>query len=114
MLPTESSSYRRGMELTLPVLAGMVSTAVFAGSVLPMLHKALRTRELSSYSLSNIALANIGNVVHSVYVFDLPPGPIWFLHGFYLVSSALMLYWYLGSHSAPRRRALASSGQGLA
>jgi hypothetical protein len=83
------------MEVTLPILAGMVSTAIFAGSVLPMLHKAMRTRELSSYSLGNIALANVGNAVHSVYVFDLPPGPIWFLHSFYVVSSALMLYWYL-------------------
>ncbi|WP_206050870.1 hypothetical protein [Nocardioides speluncae] len=83
------------MEATLPVLAGMVSTAVFAGSMLPMLRKALRTRELSSYSLGNIALANVGNAVHSIYVFNLPPGPIWFLHAFYVVSSALMLYWYV-------------------
>lgn len=83
------------MGATLPLLAGMVSTAVFAGSVVPMLRKAARTRELSSYSPGNIALANIGNAVHSVYVFHLPPGPIWFLHSFYVVSSALMLYWYL-------------------
>ena len=79
----------------LPVLAGTVSSAVFVGSVLPMLHKARRTRDLSSYSLGNITLANLGNLVHSVYVFHLPPGPIWFLHAFYVVSSALMLYWYL-------------------
>ena len=83
------------MDVTVPVLAGMVSSVVFAGSVLPMLRKALRTRELSSYSLGNIALANVGNAVHSVYVFHLPPGPIWFLHTFYVISSALMLYWYL-------------------
>ena len=81
------------MGATLPILAGMVSTAIFAGSVLPMLLKAVRTRELSSYSLGNIALANIGNAVHSVYVVHLPPGPIWVLHLFYVVSSALMLYW---------------------
>jgi hypothetical protein len=112
MLRAGPASYRQGMELTLPVLAGMVSTAVFAGSVLPMLHKALRTRELSSYSLSNITLANVGNVVHSVYVFDLPPGPIWFLHTFYLVSSALMLYWYLRTNTVRRGRPLASSGAG--
>jgi hypothetical protein len=37
----------------------------------------------------------VGNLVHSVYVFSLPVGPIWVLHGFYLVSSALMLFWYL-------------------
>lgn len=101
------------MEATLPVLAGMVSTAVFAGSTLPMLHKALRTRDLSSYSLGNIALANVGNAVHSVYVFNLPWGPIWFLHTFYVVSSALMLYWYLRCRHVRhvrRGRPLAATG----
>ena len=87
------------MDTTLPVLAGTVSTAVFVGSVLPMLHKARRTRELSSYSFGNIALANLGNAVHSVYVFHLPPGPIWVLHAFYVVSSGLMLFWYVRSRS---------------
>jgi hypothetical protein len=97
------------MDATLPMLAGMVSTAVFAGSVLPMLHKALRTREMSSYSLGNIALANVGNAVHSVYVFDLPPGPIWFLHTFYLVSSALMLFWYFRCRPERRERTLVAT-----
>lgn len=83
------------MDASLPVLAGTLSTAIFAGSVLPMLLKAARTHDLSSYSLGNIALANAGNVVHSVYVLNLPPGPIWVLHGFYVTSSALMLIWYL-------------------
>ena len=92
------------MDTTLPMLAGMVSTAVFAGSMLPMLHKALRTRELSSYSLGNIALANVGNAVHCVYVFHLPPGPIWVLHTFYVITSALMLYWYLRGRHAQRDR----------
>jgi hypothetical protein len=97
------------MEVSLPVLAGMVSTIVFAGSVLPMLHKALRTRDLSSYSLGNIALANVGNAVHSVYVFHLPPGPIWFLHTFYLVSSALMPYGYLRCRPVRHERAHAAA-----
>ena len=83
------------MHTTLPLLAGMVSTTIFAGSVLPMLVKAVRSRDLSSYSLGNLALANVGNVVHSVYVFSLPPGPLWVLHSFYLLSTALMLAWYL-------------------
>src|SRR5687767_6022698 len=91
------------MDTTLPMLAGMVSTAVFAGSMLPMLHKALRTRELSSYSLGNIALANVGNAVHCVYVFHLPPGPIWVLHTFYVITSALMLYWYVRGRHAHER-----------
>ena len=90
------------MGTTLPVLAGTVSTIVFVGSVLPMLHKAFRTRELSSYSLGNIVLANIGNAVHSVYVLALPPGPIWVLHAFYVVSSALMLHWCLRSRAVTR------------
>ena len=77
-------------------------TAVFAGSMLPMLVKAARTRDLSSYSIGNLVLANIGNAVHSVYVFPLPPGPIWVLHTFYLVSSALMLHWYLRYRAAAR------------
>ena len=60
-----------------------------------MLVKAARTKDLSSYSAGNLAITNVGNAVYSVYVFSLPPGPIWFLHGFYLVASALMLAWFL-------------------
>jgi hypothetical protein len=93
------------MTLTVPVLAGLTSTVIFAGSTVPMLVKAHRSRDLSSYSLGNIALANLGNVVHSVYVFSLPPGPIWVLHAFYLMSSGLMLAWYLryGMRRMPHR-----------
>jgi hypothetical protein len=94
------------MGATLPILAGMVSTAVFAISVLPMLRKVALTRDLSSYSLGNIALANIGNAVHSFYIFHLPPGPLWFLHTFYVFSSALMLYWYLRYRPVRRGRPL--------
>ena len=78
-----------------PVLAGIAATVIFAGSTLPMLVKAHRTRDLSSYSLGNILLANLGNAVHSIYVFSLPPGPLWGLHSFYLLSTALMLIWFL-------------------
>ena len=97
------------MDATLPVLAGMVSTAIFAGSVLPMLHKALRSREMSSYSLGNIAMANVGNAVHSVYVLHLPAGPIWILHTFYVVTSALMLYCYLRYRPDVRERTPAAA-----
>ena len=88
--------------LSMPTLAGLASTVIFAVSTLPMLAKAYRSRDLSSYSFGNIALANVGNAVHSVYVLSLPPGPIWALHAFYVVSSGLMLGWYvrygLGCH----------------
>jgi hypothetical protein len=104
--PEDAPSARRGgrppipnlpdmSTLDLPTVAGVASTVIFAGGTLPMLIKARRSRDLASYSLGNIALANVGNVVHSAYVFSLPPGPIWLLHGFYLVTSGLMLGWYL-------------------
>ena len=77
------------------VIAGSISTALFIASTLPMLCKAARTKELGSYSLGYLAPANIGNGFYTVYVVSLPLGPIWALHSFYLVSSALMLLWYL-------------------
>jgi uncharacterized protein with PQ loop repeat len=76
------------------VLAGTVSTVMFVVSYLPMLVKAFTTKDLASYSLGNLALATVGNAVHSVYVFSLPMGPIWFLHGFYLFATGLMLVWH--------------------
>ena len=94
------------MDVALPVVAGAVSTAIFALSALPMLVKAARTRDMTSYSLGNIVLSNVGNVVHSIYVFHLPGGPVWVLHSFYLVSTAWMLIWYL--RYAPRRAASAA------
>ena len=89
------------MYLELPVIAGIASTLIFAFSTLPMLTKASRTRDLHSYSLGNILLANGGNLVHSLYVFSLPAGPIWLLHSFYLITTALMLYWYLRYEGPP-------------
>ena len=83
------------MELNLPVIAGTTSTIIFALSTLPMLVKAFRTKDLKSYSLGNILLANVGNIIHSIYVFHLPFGPIWLLHTFHLITTGLMLIWYL-------------------
>jgi len=87
--------------VSLPTLAGFASTVIFAASVLPMLRKAFRSRDLTSYSLGNMVLANVGNTVHSIYVFSLPPGPVWLLHSFYVVTSALMLVWCLRYRKAP-------------
>ncbi|WP_353356282.1 hypothetical protein [Intrasporangium sp. DVR] len=83
------------MSSSIPIAAGALATAVFVASALPMLGKAARTKDLASYSRSSLVMANVGNVLYSVYVFNLPPGPIWLLHGFYLTSSALMLLWSL-------------------
>ncbi|HET6654466.1 MAG TPA: hypothetical protein VFH10_17645 [Nocardioides sp.] len=97
----------------IPVFAGVLSTVIFAGSTLPMLAKAHRTRDLASYSMGNIALANLGNAVHSAYVFSLPPGPIWALHMFYILTSATMLVWRIRYH-APRRESAARRSRHLA
>lgn len=96
------------MELSsVPVIAGIASTMIFAASTWPMLAKARRTRDLASYSLGNLSMANVGNAVHSAYVFSLPPGPIWALHSFYLLSSATMLLWAVryGKPRPPDHRA---------
>lgn len=79
----------------LQVMAGVASSLLFAFSTLPMLLKAYRTKDLKSYSLGNLTISNIGNLVHWVYVSGLPFGPIWFLHGFYTTVTAMMLFWYL-------------------
>lgn len=81
--------------MDVPVLAGVISTVLFGVSTLPMLHKAARSKDLQSYSAANLAISNAGNAFHSIYVFSLPVGPIWFLHSFYVVSTALMLAWYV-------------------
>jgi len=92
------------MYAALPLLAGSASTVIFVSSTLPMLTKAWRTRELRSYSLGNLALANVGNAVYSVYVLSLAPGPVWVLHAFNLSSTAFMLLWFLRFEFLPRRR----------
>lgn len=91
------------MEATLPVLAGTLSTVLFMLGAMPMLLKAIRTRDMSSYSLGHIAMTNAGNVIHAIYVFSLPPGPLWLMHTFWIVSTALMLAWYLKYEWLPRR-----------
>jgi hypothetical protein len=78
-----------------PTIAGSASTVIFVTSYMPMLAKALRTKDLSSYSPTQLVLTNFGNVLYSAYVFSLPVGPIWALHSFYLVATALMLAWYV-------------------
>ena len=89
----------------LPTVAGAISTVIFVISTLPMLFKAFRTKDLRSYSLGNIATANVGNLVQCVYVLSLPVGPIWFLHGFYLVATFLMLFWLIRYRATPESSA---------
>jgi hypothetical protein len=60
-----------------------------------MVIKAHKTKDLKSYSPGYLLLGNVGNIFYSVYVYNLPPGPIWLLHTFYLIVTGLMLFWYL-------------------
>ena len=89
------------MDINLPTIAGFISTGLFAFGTLPMLAKAFRTKNLASYSLGNILMSNVGNLIYSIYVFHLPLGPIWFLHGYNLLSTGLMLVWYLKYEGFP-------------
>lgn len=97
------------MDFNIPVIAGTIATFLFAISTLPMVVKAYRTKDLKSYSLGYLLLGNVGNIFYSIYVYNLPPGPIWLLHSFYLVVTGLMLFWYLRyewwqKHSQVRNR----------
>lgn len=85
-------------------IAGTLATLLFVGSALPMLVRAGRTRDLSSYSPANLIIANVGNLAQTIYVITIPPGPIWLMHGFNVVVSALMLLWWLRHHWLPNRR----------
>ena len=79
----------------LSLIAGTISSFIFATSNVPMLWKAYKTRDLRSYSLLNIVLVNAGNLLHWFYVVNLPFGPIWVLHSFYTVSSIILLFLYV-------------------
>ena len=79
----------------LSLLAGTISTSIFSLGHVPMLVRAYRTKDLRSYSPTSLLLTNLGNAFHWLYVLNLPFGPIWFLHSFYTIVAATMLFWYL-------------------
>lgn len=84
------------MELPqLQLLIGLGSSLIFVVSNLPMLTRAFRTRNLTSYSLPHLLLANIGNAMHWLYVISLPFGPIWLLHSFNTFVAVTMIALYL-------------------
>jgi hypothetical protein len=86
---------------SLPLLCGAASTVLFVVGTLPMLVKAAKTRDLSSYSLGHLGMNNVGNLLNFVYVVSLPVGPVWALHGFNTAVTALMLVWYLRYRGRP-------------
>ena len=91
--------------VSLPAVAGAAATLLFVLSALPMLVRAARTRDLASYSPANLIIANVGNLLQTGYVLSLPLGPIYAMHAFNVIVSALMLSWWLRHHWLPARRA---------
>jgi hypothetical protein len=80
---------------SLSMLAGFASSSIFISSNLPMLFKAFKTKDLSSYSPWHLALGTLGNTIYWLYVISLPLGPVWFLQAFFTIASASMLFCYL-------------------
>jgi hypothetical protein len=101
------------MSSNLPLIAGTISTGIFAMSTMPMVVKAARTQDLSSYSGGNLVLSNLGNVLYAIYVFSMPMGPAWALYGFNLAVSATMLVYRIRyrtprpQHEGPEHRGIA-------
>ncbi len=77
------------------LLAGISSSIIFTVSNFPMVIKAIKTKDLSSYSLGNLALRNVGNMAYWPYVASMPMGPTWFVQAFYTLVGLVMLLFYL-------------------
>lgn len=98
------ASYNRGMDIDrVQFLVGLLCTVVFASSKVPMLLKALRTRDLRSYSLPHLIMSTSGNLIYWVYVVGLPVGPVWFLQAFFTVADITMLTLCLSQQSHRHR-----------
>ena len=80
---------------SLSILAGFASSTIFIISNLPMLFKAFKTKDLSSYSLGHLTLGALGNLIYWLYVISLPLGPVWVLQAFFTMASVSMLFCYL-------------------
>jgi len=84
------------------IIAGSVSSLFFATGTLNMLVKAWRTKDVHSYSVMQLTLNNVGNVVHQLHISGLPFGPISLLHGFFTLSTAMMRLWYWSITTDPK------------
>lgn len=90
---------------SIQIIAGFASSAVFASSKLPMIAKALRSRDLHSYSLGHIGLSVSGNLIYWLYVTSLPLGPIWMLQALFTVADLLMFGCYVRYELRDRTKA---------
>ncbi len=76
---------------SMQIMAGSISSLMFASSTLDMVIKAWRTKDMKSYSLTSLILSNLGNGIHWLYILSLPFGPIYALHTFYTIATVIML-----------------------
>lgn len=91
--------------MDMQIIAGSLSSLIFAAGTLNMVIKAWRTKDMRSYSVTMLILNNIGNVVYWAYVASLPFGPIYLMHGFYTVASFILLGWWLLFQECPQTAA---------
>ena len=80
--------------IDIQLIAGSISSIMFVISTLPMVWKALKTKDLKSYSLGNIVLSNLANIIYWIYVTGLPFGPVWYIHVFNTLITLVMLILY--------------------
>lgn len=98
--------------MEIQLIAGSLSSIIFAMGTLNMVYKAWRTKDMRSYSLAMLILNNIGNLVYWIYVLSLPLGPIHVLHSFYTVTTLLMLaWWFLYNHRPQTTRHITQTVQ---
>ena len=82
------------MKIDLPQIAGLVAGVFFVVAQGPMLIKALRTKDLKSYSPAFLVIAAVGNILYWPYILTLPFGAAFFIHIFMSLSTWLMLFFW--------------------
>ena len=75
----------------LQVLVGYLCTSIFMLSRVPMLLKAIHTRDLRSYSPAHLLMSTCANLLFWIYVVGLPIGPVWILQIFFTITDVTML-----------------------
>ena len=75
----------------LQILVGYLCASIFMLSRVPMLLKAIHTRDLRSYSPAHLVMSTCANLLFWIYVVGLPIGPVWILQIFFTITDVTML-----------------------
>ena len=73
------------------ILVGYLCTSIFMLSRVPMLLKAMHTRDLRSYSPAHLVMSACANLLFWIYIVGLPIGPVWILQVFFTITDVTML-----------------------